>query len=70
MKDRWISRPSTFMIQSPPILLSLDATVCELIDVDTRWWKTQLLENLFSKEDVRLILSLPASFTSREDACI
>jgi hypothetical protein len=69
-KDRWLPRPSTFMIQSPPSLLNSDAIVSEIIDEDTRWWKTQLLETLFSDEEVQLILSLPVSSTNREDVCI
>jgi hypothetical protein len=69
-KDRWVPQPTTFMIQSPPNLLNPEATVSKLIDVDTHWWKTYLLENLFSEEEAKIILSLPISFTNREDVCI
>ena len=31
-KDKWIPRPSTFMVQSQPNLLDENAKVCELID--------------------------------------
>jgi hypothetical protein len=30
-KDRWVPRPSTFMIHSPPLLMNLDATVSKLL---------------------------------------
>jgi hypothetical protein len=52
------------------ILLNSEAAVSELIDIDTRWWKIHLLENLYSEEDAKIILSLPISFTNREDVCI
>jgi hypothetical protein len=38
-KDRWVPSPSTYRIQSLPVLLNADSMVSELIDVDTRWWK-------------------------------
>jgi hypothetical protein len=69
-KDRWVPSPSTYRIQSLPVLLNADSMVSELIDVDTRWWKIELLESLFSREEVQSILSLPVSFTNREDVCI
>lgn len=42
-----------------------NATVKELIDEDTKWWKISLLENLFSNEQV--IMSMPVSVSSQED---
>jgi hypothetical protein len=69
-KDKWLPRPSTFMVQSKPVLLDPNATVNALIDGDTHWWNLPLLENLFTKEEAQLILTLPVSTTSQEDTCI
>ena len=41
------------------MLLDSNALVCELIDRDTKWWNLPMLKNLFAKEEVNLILSLP-----------
>jgi hypothetical protein len=43
--------PSTFKVITPPVLLSLDATVSELIDANTRGWNCSLLDVLFSREE-------------------
>ena len=40
---------------------------CELIDSDTKWWNISLLKNIFSKEEVNLILSMPISATNPGD---
>ena len=41
-----------------------------LIDGDTHWWNLPLLDNLFSKEEAQLILTLLVSITSQADTCI
>ncbi|XP_059442009.1 uncharacterized protein LOC132174357 [Corylus avellana] len=43
------------------------ATVSELINGDTKWWDSTLLETIFTKEEVHLIQSLPVSHFNRED---
>jgi ribonuclease HI len=69
-KDKWLPRSSTFMIQSQPVILDPNATVKELIDGATNWWKIPLLEQLFTKEEVQLILTIPVSVSSQADVCI
>jgi hypothetical protein len=69
-KDRWIPQMSTHMVQSPLLILDSEAKVEELINHDTHWWKTQLLGEIFSKEDVELILSIPVCASKQEDVCI
>jgi hypothetical protein len=66
-QDKWILMPLTFKVQSPPAILSSMATVGELIDKDLKVWNKGLLENIFSKEERKLILSLPISHTGQED---
>lgn len=55
------------MVQSPPVLLDPNASVSELIDQDTKWWNINILENLFLKEEIQLILSLPISTANQGD---
>ena len=62
-KDKWIPRSSTFMIQSPPRRLDPEAKVCELLDVEKKWWDLTLLQELFTKEEVELVLSMSISTT-------
>jgi hypothetical protein len=64
-KDKWLPCPSTFMVQSWPFLLDPNATVSELIDGETHWWKVSLLEKLFTKEGAQMILTLPVKFHPR-----
>jgi hypothetical protein len=62
-KDKWIPRHLTYMVQSTPTMLSLNAIVDELIDGDTKWWKSRLLDMLFTQEEVNLIHSIPVVVT-------
>ena len=66
-RDRWIPTPSTFMIQSPPKILSRDANVRELIDQDTHRWNKSLVDNIFIKTESVTTQSIPVSNTNRQD---
>jgi hypothetical protein len=63
-KDKWLPLPSTYMVCSPPVLLHSTAMVNELINIDTKWCHKDLIENLFSVEEARVIQSLPISRTN------
>jgi hypothetical protein len=69
-QDKWLSLPSTYMVYSPPVLLHSTAMVNELIDMDTKWCHKDLIENLFSVEEARVIQSLPISRTNQADTLI
>ena len=62
-QDKWILLPTTYKVLSPPRVLDLASTVSSLIDGDTKWWNSALLEQLFSREEVLLIQSTPISAT-------
>jgi hypothetical protein len=66
-KDRWFPQQPTFCILSPS---NPDAKVCELIDENRKWWNHQLLESLFTKEEIKMIQTIPISCTNLEDAII
>ena len=58
------------MVQSIQRELHPDAKVSDLIDGDTQWWNKTMLGNLFSREEVHLIQSLPVSNSNKEGRCI
>ena len=68
--DKWIWSPSTYKVQSPPSVLDPDATVSSLINNATNWWDEDLLNQVFSREEVRSIQSMPISVTGQEAALI
>ena len=43
-KDRWIPKPITYSVQTLCRILSVDATVNELFDPNTRGWNRDLLK--------------------------
>jgi ribonuclease HI len=65
--DRWLPNPSTYKPISPPTILDPNANVDMLIDADSKWWNTPLLEAIFSSEEVRMIQAIPISCTNQED---
>jgi hypothetical protein len=58
------------MVHSPPNLLDPQVMVSQLIDVDTKWWNEALLQQLFYREEVISIQSVPLSATNQEDTLI
>lgn len=66
-QDKWLPSPTTYKVVSPPRVLNPNATVSSLIDGVTKWWKIELLEQLFSREEIQSIQSLPISATDQED---
>jgi hypothetical protein len=58
-KDIWLLIQTTGRVSSPPSLLNGEAMVSELIDIETKWWNTQLLGTLFTAEKAKVIQSIP-----------
>jgi ribonuclease HI len=69
-EDMWLPTPSTYKVYSPPSLLNPNSTVSSLINEDSKWWKRDLLEKIFTREETSTILSIPISQTNREDKLI
>jgi hypothetical protein len=69
-EDKWI--PSTFShkIQDPIRVLSKEAKVAEIIDLDYNWWNVPLVEHIFSLETVERICSIFISPGTQEDKLI
>lgn len=66
-KDKWICRPPSNKILSNPTLLAPISTMDALINEKTKCWKENLIKQLFSTEEVKLITSTPLSICGRED---
>lgn len=60
-KDRWVPQPSTFHPISMPPPSSEDMRVQELIDVDQKVWRNDLLIEFFENEDMGHICTMPIS---------
>ena len=65
--DRWISSKGSHVVQSPMRLLSMDAKVSALLDLDTNWWKTDLVEAVFGVEKAKETYSMVVCPRRRED---
>jgi hypothetical protein len=69
-RDKWIPKPSTYMVQSPRAILGSQACVAKLIDHDTRKWKGVFISEIFSEEEAMLIKCIPLSPFPAEDRII
>jgi ribonuclease HI len=65
--DKWLPKPSTFAVYSAPKVLEPDAKVKELINENSGWWNQNLLNSIFSKEEVEAINTIPISSTQQPD---
>jgi hypothetical protein len=65
--DKWIPKPSTYMVHSPTTFLPREAKVGELIDNQTSWWNQTLLESMFMVEEKKAINTIPISSTNQSD---
>ena len=59
--DRWLPRPSTFQVISPPASLPLDSKISSLINPDSGDWNVTLITQTFLPDDVNSILGIPLS---------
>ncbi|KAK2636475.1 hypothetical protein Ddye_031267 [Dipteronia dyeriana] len=67
-KERWISRPLSFVIQSS-LVLGEHSTVRSLF-TPFGCWNNQLIRAFISSEEVEAILSLPRGFSNVEDTIL
>lgn len=61
---------STYMVQSPPMLLDSAAKVKELIDHDRKGWNVHLLDDIFNEEDHMAIKGIPISSSNQPDRLV
>lgn len=65
--DKWIPIPLTFSIQTLVHILQADANVKDLIDTDTKAWKTSLVNEVFWEDEAEAILNIPLSPLQAKD---
>ena len=68
--DSWLPNSSDGKVASPQNSLALDSTVDTLIDAQTGWWNTHLIDLCFYPPEVALIKSLPLCTVSQPDILI
>jgi hypothetical protein len=59
--DKWIPKPSSFLVQSPCVILNPEAKVKELMDQNMGGWNVELIRSIFHKDEAELICNLPCS---------
>jgi hypothetical protein len=69
-RDKWLSKPTTYKVQSPRKILDNNARVSELIDQDTKRWKEDLIAEIFLEDEAKVIKSIPLSPFPSEDRLI
>ena len=57
-KDPWIPLPRVHLARSPISILNSQVTISELLDVDTSWWNTALVREIFNEEEAKTIYRL------------
>ncbi|KAK3195485.1 hypothetical protein Dsin_026795 [Dipteronia sinensis] len=67
-QDRWVPRPSTFKVISPPVFREL--TTVNQLRSPTRGWNVELIRGNFLEEDAVVILSVPVRITTAHDLLI
>lgn len=69
-EDKWIPSTVSHKIQDPVKVLSRDAKVAEIINLELNWWNIPFIEHIFSAGTVERICSIPICPRSQEDQMI
>lgn len=64
--NKWLPIPSSFRVQSPPKILSENATVKELLTVNGGW-NPSLISEIYWEDKGKNILNIPLGKTMQED---
>ena len=60
--DKWLPKPSTFMVSSPRLFIPHDMKVGELINKEEASWKADAIDALFVPHKAEVIKAIPISF--------
>ena len=69
-EDKWLPRPTTYRICSPPQIFDDFPMVSSLIDEDTRRWKADSVKALFLPFEAETILHIPLSYSLPDDKIV
>jgi hypothetical protein len=56
--EPWLPSPGNHFVESPVRLLGRDATVSELLDINTNWWNMELVHAVFNMEEASRICKM------------
>jgi hypothetical protein len=68
--DRWLPIPISYSVQSTPKIISANATVDELIDVEMKVWKSCLIKEVFEENEAMVICQIPLSPSFPKDRMV
>jgi len=68
--DKWLPTPTTYKVLSPQKDFGDFPMVLALINVDTRSWRKDRLDNIFLPFEVETILNIPINHHLLEDSII
>ena len=69
-KDAWLPRSGAGRVLSIVSALSKNATVNQLIDSESGWWNSALIDEIFLPYEAHKIKSIPFCSSPREDVLI
>ena len=65
--DRWLPKPSTFMVSSPRLFMPEDMKVGELLNKEEASWQVDVVDALFLLHEAEVIKVIPISSHLPED---
>lgn len=68
--DKWLPTLSTFCVMSTPQIFREDASVVELIDVERKVWRHDLIDAIFLPFEADMIKPIPIPHFNMEDKII
>ena len=66
-KDSWLPGAQSSKVLSPVSILSEEAMVDQLINRDSRWWNSALVDLIFIPSEAQLIKSIPVCLSVQRD---
>jgi hypothetical protein len=67
-EDPWLPEPRPYPPRLPINILDNQAKVSKLLDLDTNWWNTELVKEIFNEEEARMICNMRVSSRSGKDS--
>ena len=68
-KESWLPGDHSGKVLSPILVLSEEATMDQLIDSDSQWWNTSLVDSIFIPSETQQIKSILVCHSAQKDFC-
>lgn len=69
-KDRWLPDKHNSMVESVPFPYTFNATVFSFLNAQGTEWDVDIIQEIFTDRDAKLILSIPLLATNKDDKLI